>query len=237
MLHYVIIHLIDSYSFFNLFEYITFRSAIAAITALVISFIIGPWVIHILQKTKLEKKFVQQGLNHLMKKGTPTMGGVIILMAVLLPTLLFAKLNSPFIQIIILATIWMGLIGFLDDYLKVIKKLKRGLVAKYKMAGQIILGCIISFWISNVPEYSEFYSKTTVPFLKNIELDLGMIYPLMIILVITGTSNAVNLTDGLDGLAAGLLAICFTAFAAIAYITGRIDFSDYSKYSLFTWCW
>ena len=228
MLHYVIIHLIDSYSFFNLFEYITFRATIAAITALVISFIIGPWVIHILQKNQIGEEIRPTGpKSHLMKKGTPTMGGVIILMAVLLPTLLFAKLNSPFIQIIILATIWMGLIGFLDDYLKVIKKLKRGLVAKYKMAGQIILGCIISFWISNLPEYSEFYSKTTVPFLKNIELDLGIIYPLMIILVVTGTSNAVNLTDGLDGLAAGLLAICFTAFAAIAYITGRIDFSNY----------
>ena len=228
MLHYIFIHFIERFSFFNLFEYITFRSAFAAISALIISFIIGPWVIHILHKNQIGEEIRPTGpKSHLKKKGTPTMGGVIILLAVLLPTLLFAKLNSPFIQIIILATIWMGLIGFLDDYLKVIKKIKRGLVARYKMAGQVALGCIISFWIFNVPEYSEFYSKTTIPFLKNIELDLGMVYPLMIILVITGTSNAVNLTDGLDGLAAGLLAICFTAFSAIAYITGRIDFSDY----------
>jgi len=228
MLHYIFIHFIERFSFFNLFEYITFRSAFAAISALIISFIIGPWVIHILHKNQIGEEIRPTGpKSHLKKKGTPTMGGVIILLAVLLPTLLFAKLNSPFIQIIIFATIWMGLIGFLDDYLKVIKKIKRGLVARYKMAGQVALGCIISFWIFNVPEYSEFYSKTTIPFLKNIELDLGMVYPLMIILVITGTSNAVNLTDGLDGLAAGLLAICFTAFSAIAYITGRIDFSDY----------
>ena len=228
MLHYILTPFIDTFSFFNLFEYITFRSAIAAITALIISFIIGPWVIHILHKNQIGEEIRPTGpKSHLKKKGTPTMGGVIILLAVLLPTLLFAKLNSPFIQIIILATIWMGLIGFLDDYLKVIKKIKRGLIARYKMAGQIILGCIIGFWIFNVPEYSEIYSKTTVPFLKNMELDLGIFYPLMIILVITGTSNAVNLTDGLDGLAAGLLAICFTSFSAIAYITGRIDFSDY----------
>ena len=140
---------------------------------------------------------------------------------------LFSKLNSPLIQIIIVSTIWMGIFGFIDDYLKVIKKTKRGLIARYKMAGQIALGSIVSLWIMTTPEFSEFSTKTTVPFLKNIEIDLGMLYPLMVILVITGTSNAVNLTDGLDGLAAGLLAICFTVFAAIAYISGRVDFSDY----------
>ena len=161
------------------------------------------------------------------KEGTPTMGGVIILMAVLLPTLLFSKVNSVLVQIIIFSTIWMGIIGFLDDYLKVVKKMKRGLIARYKLAGQITLGCIVSFWILNTPEFIEFNSKTTMPFFKNVEIDLGMLYPLMVILVITGTSNAVNLTDGLDGLLAGLLAICFTVFSAIAYITGRIDFSDY----------
>ena len=96
-----------------------------------------------------------------------------------------------------------------------------------KTAGQIILGCIISFWIFQLPEFSAISTKTTVPFLKNVEIDLGLFYPLMVIVVITGTSNAVNLTDGLDGLAAGLLAICFTVFSAIAYISGRIDFSNY----------
>jgi len=155
------------------------------------------------------------------------MGGVIILMAVLLPTLLFAKLDSPLIQIIIISTIWMGIIGFLDDYLKVIRKMEKGLIARYKMAGQIALGSIVSIWIMMTPEFAEFSTKTTVPFLKNIEIDLGMLYPMMVILVITGTSNAVNLTDGLDGLAAGLLAISFSVFAAIAYISGRVDFSDY----------
>ncbi|GIS54092.1 hypothetical protein Ct9H90mP29_11340 [bacterium] len=200
-----------------------------AIAALFISFIIGPWVIHILHKNQIGEEIRSTGpKSHMKKEGTPTMGGVIILMAVLLPTLLFSKINSVLVQIIIFATIWMGVIGFLDDYLKVIKKMKRGLIARYKLAGQISLGCIVSFWILNTPEFIDFNSKTTMPFFKNVEIDLGMLYPLMVILVIPGkTSNAVNLTDGLDGLLAGLLAICFTVFSAIAYITGRIDFSDY----------
>ena len=217
-----------SFSFFNLFQYITFRAGLSAIIALLISFIIGPWVIHILHKNQIGEEIRLSGpKTHMKKKGTPTMGGVIILTAVLLPTLLFSKISNPFIQIILFATIWMGLIGFLDDYLKIIKKIKKGLIARYKMAGQIILGCIISYWVFQLPEYGIISAKTTVPFLKNAEIDLGLFYPLMVIIVITGTSNAVNLTDGLDGLAAGLLAICFTVFSAIAYISGRIDFSNY----------
>ena len=228
MLYNLLLPFKDSFSIINLFEYITFRAGIAAIAALFISFIIGPWVIHILHKNQIGEEIRSTGpKSHMKKEGTPTMGGVIILMAVLLPTLLFSKINSVLVQIIIFATIWMGVIGFLDDYLKVIKKMKRGLIARYKLAGQISLGCIVSFWILNTPEFIDFNSKTTMPFFKNVEIDLGMLYPLMVILVITGTSNAVNLTDGLDGLLAGLLAICFTVFSAIAYITGRIDFSDY----------
>ena len=228
MLYNLLLPFKDSFSIINLFEYITFRAGIAAIAALFISFIIGPWVIHILHKNQIGEEIRSTGpKSHMKKEGTPTMGGVIILMAVLLPTLLFSKINSVLVQIIIFATIWMGVIGFLDDYLKVIKKMKRGLIARYKLAGQISLGCIVSFWILTTPEFIDFNTKTTMPFFKNVEIDLGMLYPLMIILVITGTSNAVNLTDGLDGLLAGLLAICFTAFSAIAYITGRIDFSDY----------
>jgi len=228
MFYYFLTPLKDSFSAFNLFEYITFRAASAAIMALIISFIIGPWVIHILHKNQIGEEIRPTGPeSHMKKRGTPTMGGVIILMAVLIPTLLFANLASPFIQIIIVATIWMGIFGFIDDYLKVIKKMEKGLIARYKMAGQIALGTLVSLWIFQTPEFAEFSTKTAIPFLKNVEIDLGMLYPLMVILVITGTSNAVNLTDGLDGLAAGLLAISFTVFAAIAYISGRVDFSDY----------
>ena len=121
----------------------------------------------------------------------------------------------------------MGLIGFIDDYLKTIKKMKKGLVARYKLGGQILLGVIITLWIYNTPAWDSFRTVTSLPFFKDAVVDFGILYPAMIILVVTGTSNAVNLTDGLDGLAAGLLAISFTVFATIAYMSGRVDFSDY----------
>ena len=127
---------------------------------------------------------------------------------------------------ILFSTVWMGLIGFLDDYLKIVKKYKRGLIARYKMAGQIIWDVYKLLDIS-VARIFDYKFKNNRSIFKNAEIDLGVLYPLMVIIVITGTSNAVNLTDGLDGLAAGLLAICFTVFSAIAYITGRVDFSNY----------
>ena len=228
MLYHLLTPFKDNFSVFNLFEYITFRAATAAIGALIISFIIGPWIIRTLRFRQIGEEIRTTGPEtHLQKKGTPTMGGIIILGAVLLPTLLFADINNSMIRIILVATIWMGFFGFFDDYLKVVKKMKSGMVARYKLAGQVLLGSIISVWIMSAPEFADFSTKTTVPFLKNVEIDLGRLYPLMVILVITGTSNAVNLTDGLDGLAAGLLAICFTVFAAVSYISGRVDFSDY----------
>ena len=121
----------------------------------------------------------------------------------------------------------MGLVGFLDDYLKVVKKFEKGLIARYKLFGQILLSIGISVWIYNQGNWDGIYTVTSVPFLKNYNLDFGFFYPLVILFVITGTSNAVNLTDGLDGLATGLLAIAFTVFGAIAYISGRVDFSSY----------
>jgi len=228
MLYYFLTPFKETFSAFNLFEYITFRAATAAIAALIISFIIGPWVIHILHKNQIGEEIRPTGPeSHMKKRGTPTMGGVIILMAVLLPTLLFAKLNNPMIQIIIFATIWMGIFGFIDDYLKVIKKIEKGLIARYKMAGQIILGAIVSLWIFNTPEFAEFSTKTTVPFLKNVEIDLGMLYPLMVILVITGTSNAVNLTDGLDGLATVPVMLVALSFTLICYVVCNTVFAEY----------
>ncbi len=228
MLYNYFLSLKDSISIFNLFEYITFRSALSAITALIISFIIGPYVIKKLKKHQIGEEIRNNGpKSHLVKRGTPTMGGVIVIIAALLPTLLFSDLNNTLVLIVIVATIWMGIIGFIDDYMKVIIKIEKGMVAWYKMIGQITLGILISYWIVNSNDFIGFNTKTTVPFLKNIELDLGIIYPLFVIIVITATSNAVNLTDGLDGLAIGLLAICFSVFAAVSYITGRIDFSDY----------
>ncbi|MBT4991566.1 MAG: phospho-N-acetylmuramoyl-pentapeptide-transferase [Candidatus Marinimicrobia bacterium] len=228
MLYQLLTSFKESVSFLNVFEYITFRSASAAITALLISFIVGPFIIRLLKKYQIGEEIRDSGPEtHLKKKGTPTMGGLLILTSVIVPTLLFGDLSNVFIQIILVSTLWMGLFGFLDDYLKVVRKSKSGLIARYKMAGQILLGLLISFWIFNTPEFAEISSKSSVPFFKNFEIDFGLFYPLVVILVITGTSNAVNLTDGLDGLAAGLLAISFSVFAAIAYISGRVDFSDY----------
>ena len=228
MLYHFLYPLKSYWSILNLFQYITFRSALAAILALLISFLFGPKVIHMLKIHRIGEKIRSNGPHtHIQKQGTPTMGGVLILIAVLLPTLLLANLTSPYIQIIIFATIWMGLVGFLDDYLKVVKKFEKGLIARYKLIGQILLSIGISIWIYNQSNWDGVYTVTSVPFLKNYNLDFGFFYPLVILFVITGTSNAVNLTDGLDGLATGLLAIAFTVFGAIAYITGRVDFSSY----------
>lgn len=218
----------DSISIFNLFEYLTFKSALSAITALLISFIIGPIIIEKLKKHQIGEEIRTDGpQSHLAKKGTPTMGGVIIIFASILPTLLFSDLNNTMIIIVLLSTIWMGTFGFIDDYLKIIVKTKSGMVARYKLLGQIILGVLIGYIIIYSNDFSGFNTKTTIPFLKNFEFDFGVFYPILVIIVITGTSNAVNLTDGLDGLAIGLLAISFSVFTVISYISGRIDFSEY----------
>jgi|TARA_B110000914_G_scaffold21230_1_gene15963 phospho-N-acetylmuramoyl-pentapeptide-transferase len=218
----------DSISIFNLFEYLTFKSALSAITALLISFIIGPIIIGKLKKYQIGEEIRTDGpQSHLAKKGTPTMGGVIIIFASILPTLLFSDLNNTMIIIVLLSTIWMGTFGFIDDYLKIIVKTKSGMVARYKLLGQIILGVLIGYIIIYSNDFSGFNTKTTIPFLKNFEFDFGVFYPILVIIVITGTSNAVNLTDGLDGLAIGLLAISFSVFTVISYISGRIDFSEY----------
>ncbi len=228
MLYHLLYPLKSYVSGLNLFQYITFRATAAAILALLLSFLIGPWIIGLLQRHQIGEEIRAEGpQTHLQKKGTPTMGGVILLSAALVPTLLFARLDNPYILIILISVVWMGLIGFLDDYLKSIRKMKDGLVARYKLIGQIVLGIGVSIWIFNSPLFTDFRSVTSIPFFKDLELDFGFLYPVIIILIITGFSNAVNLTDGLDGLAAGLAAICFSVFAAVAYISGRVDFSDY----------
>ena len=228
MLYHLLYPLRDFFSPLNVFQYITFRSASAAILALIISFILGPAIIRMLRRNQIGEEIREYGPeSHFKKRGTPTMGGIIILSAIILPTLLMADIKNPFVQILLISTIWMGCIGFIDDYLKSIKKIKKGLVARYKLAGQVSIGLIITFWIYNTPGWENIRTVTSIPFLKDSVIDFGLLYPLMIILVVTGTSNAVNLTDGLDGLAAGLLAISFSTFSVIAYVSGRVDFSDY----------
>ena len=228
MLYHLLYPLRDFFSPLNVFQYITFRSASAAILALIISFILGPAIIRMLRRNQIGEEIREYGPeSHFKKRGTPTMGGIIILSAIILPTLLLADIKNSFVQILLISTIWMGCIGFIDDYLKSIKKIKKGLVARYKLAGQVSIGLIITFWIYNTPGWENIITVTSIPFLKDSVIDFGLLYPLMIIFVVTGTSNAVNLTDGLDGLAAGLLAISFSTFSVIAYVSGRVDFSDY----------
>lgn len=233
MLYHLLYPLKEYVSGLNLIRYITFRSAGAAITALLISFIVGPRVIRALRRHQVKEEIRSDGpQTHLVKAGTPTMGGLIILTAVILPTFLWARLDNLYIGLILLATAWMGLVGFCDDYLKVVKKKKKGLVAKYKLAGQITLGMVIGIIILTAPKalgmgFSHNVTGTTVPFFKNLLINFGILYIPMIIIVITGTSNGVNLTDGLDGLAIGIVGIAAAAFAAISYVTGNIKFADY----------
>ena len=228
MFYHFLYPLREYFSGFNIFGYITVRAAGAAVTSILISFFIGPMLIRKLERMQIGELIRSEGpKTHLAKKGTPTMGGLIILFSVLFPVLLWADLSNIYIKIIIFATLWMSTIGFIDDYLKVIKKYKKGLIAHYKMAGQISLGLILGIFIYFSPEFKDFNTLISIPFLKNVHLDMGIFYIPFIIFVITGTSNAVNLTDGLDGLAAGLIGIATVALAMISYFSGRVDFSQY----------
>lgn len=230
MFYYLFFPLRDVVSGFNIFRYITFRAAGAAITALLISFVIGPIIIRKLKERQLGESIRKEGpQSHLKKEGTPTMGGLIILTSVVVPTLLWARIDNVYVLLILLTTLWMGIVGFIDDYLKVVKRLPRGLIGRYKLAGQVSLGIVLGAAIALIPQFEGIAYVTTVPFFKNLELDLlhWAIYVPFVIIVITATSNSVNLTDGLDGLAIGLVGISALAWAGIAYISGRVDFSDY----------
>jgi len=228
MLYELLFPLREYVSGFNLFRYITFRSAWAAITALFISLVVGSFIIGKLRQLQIGEEIRTDGpQTHLKKAGTPTMGGLIVLAAVIVPTLLWARLNNTSVLLILLSTVWMGCVGFLDDYLKVVKKMKKGLIARYKLIGQLILGLIIGSILYFSQQAADFNTLSTLPFFKNYEIDFGYFYIPMVIFVITATSNAVNMTDGLDGLAIGLVGISALAWGAIAYVSGRVDFSDY----------
>jgi phospho-N-acetylmuramoyl-pentapeptide-transferase len=229
MLYYLLYPLSHHISFFNLFRYITFRSAGAAITALIISLILGPWLIRILRRHQVKEEIRVEGpQSHYAKAGTPTMGGLIILAAIVIPTLLWADLSNRFTIYILLVTLWLGAIGFMDDFLKAIKHQKKGLVARKKLIGQILLGLVLGVILYLYPPTPTFDLKTDLPFFKNYYLDFPIyLYIPFVIIVIAGFSNAVNLADGLDGLATGLSMICLVAFAGMAYITGRFDFTNY----------
>ncbi len=183
---------------------------------------------NLLKKFQIKETIREEGpQSHQAKAGTPSMGGLIIIMGILVPTILWADLSNFFVLTSLIVTIWLGVLGFIDDYLKIVKKRKAGLVGRLKLVGQISLGLLVGMIILNVAPSESRYGFSVAPFLKDHLIDWGVFYIPLIILVITGTSNAVNLTDGLDGLAIGLCGICFLAFAALAYISGRFDYSQY----------
>ncbi|MDX1672405.1 MAG: phospho-N-acetylmuramoyl-pentapeptide-transferase [Balneolaceae bacterium] len=222
---------------FSAFAFITTRSAVAAAMALFISILIGRRIINWLEHMQL-KEVIREDIgldSHLGKAHTPTMGGIIILLSILIPALLWMKMDSIYTWIIILTTLILGIVGFADDYIKVIKRDKTGLSKRLKLTGQITVGLLLGGILYFYPAFEEFNTLTTVPFLKNVNINyaflgeaLGwMIYIPVVIFIITGVSNATNLTDGLDGLAAGTSAISGLVLAIFAYVSGRTDFSDF----------
>jgi len=228
VLYHLLYSLHTHVSAFNVFRYITVRAASAAVTALVLSLILGPPLIRWLRAFKIRQTIRQDGpATHFTKEGTPTMGGLLILLAIVVPTLLWANLTNKFVWIVLLSTVWLGLIGFLDDYLRVVKKYPKGLRGRYKMAAQIALGLFVGLIMYFYPTQQEMAGWTNVPFLKDMSLYFGPLYVLFVMLVITGSSNAVNLSDGLDGLAIGMVIFVALAFGTLSYVTGHIKFANY----------
>jgi phospho-N-acetylmuramoyl-pentapeptide-transferase len=253
----------------GVFQYISFRAGMAAFISLLITITFGKNLINILRRKQVGEDIRDLGLEgQVQKKGTPTMGGIIIITAILIPTLLLARLDNVYVVLLIIATCWMGLIGFVDDYIKVFKKNKEGLAGRFKVVGQVGLGLIVgltlyfntqvtirevnpSSRVNGVVQstdgqlnsgvlYEDVKStKTTVPFLKNNEFDYSSLVPFLpaeytwivyvgvVILIITAVSNGANITDGIDGLAAGTSAIIGLTIATLAYVSGRIDFASY----------
>jgi len=229
MLYYLFYSLHDKFSAFNVFRYITFRAALAALTAFILSLILGPIVIRKLKALKVGEK-INKGDSirlddlHRGKQNTPTMGGLLILFAITLSTLLWADLSSKHIWIVLFSTLWLGITGFVDDYLKQVKKKAKGLAASTKMTSSILLGLILG---TILLVWFEGSMKLDIPFIKNISWDLDGLYVLFVILVIAGSSNAVNLTDGLDGLAVGIVVMVALAFSILCYVSGNIKLSSY----------
>ncbi len=213
----------------NVFRYITFRSAYALATALLIALILGRPIIAKLREMKVGQKVRDDGpKSHLPKAGTPTMGGVLIVISIAISTLLWGNLGNRNVLIALAATLWMGAVGFVDDYLRVMLHYRKGLLGRYKLAGQILLGLGVFVALFLYPAHGILDpGETNIPFFKRTVIDFGWLYLPFVILVITGASNAVNLADGLDGLASGMTAFAAVALGGMCYITGHVKFSQY----------
>ncbi len=229
---------------FRIFRYLTFRTAFATLTALLIALFIGPWVIEKLREFQIGQYVREDGpQSHLKKSGTPTMGGVLICIAILLPTVLWADPANPFIWITVFSTLAFGAIGFADDYIKVVQRRSLGLTARAKLSWQGLAGALVAVALVVMDQFQLFNTRLSVPFIKSLRPDLlwhhwpatipqlGLLafvpFVLWVMLWLVGTSNAVNLTDGLDGLAIGCTIISAGALAVLTYVTGHVVFADY----------
>lgn len=215
----------------NVIQYITFRTAAASLTALVISLLLGPWFIRKLREFQIGQVIRHEGpASHAPKAGTPTMGGLLILTAALVPTLLWADLRNVYIWIAVLATAGFGAVGFTDDYLKLVTRSHHGLLPRYKILGQLIIALGVALTLMILAYYSQpalYITRLIFPFFKTLIPDLGWWYVPLAVFILVGWSNAVNLTDGLDGLAISTFAVAAAAFTALAYVTGHRILADY----------
>ena len=229
MLYHILYPLAEQFSVLNVFRYLTFRTGGAIITALIISFMLGPVLIDLLKSHQNGGQPIREDgpEGHLLtKKGTPTMGGLLILLALSMATLLWADLSNGFIWAALGVTIAYGIIGFLDDYLKVSHRDSRGLPGKLKLLLQVTIAAVATFWIvGQLP--GSLATTLAVPFFKDLLLDLGGFFVIFAVIVMVGSSNAVNLTDGLDGLAIVPVMIAAGVFALIAYLAGHAVFANY----------
>lgn len=229
MFYYLFYHLKGAFSGFNIFRYISFRAAMAAITAFALSLLFGPLLIKKLSSLKIGERINKADSKkldelHQHKESTPTMGGIIILAAIIISTLLWSDLLNRNIWIVLFSTLWLGATGLVDDLLKQVKSKAKGLSPATKFTSQIILGLIIGTILLLDPQHDV---TLKLPFLKNISLNLDGLYILFVIVVIAGSSNAVNLTDGLDGLASGIMIMVAIAFSVLCYVSGNVNFSNY----------
>ncbi len=225
MLYYLLYPLHTYHTIFNVFRYITFRTAYAALTALIISLILGPWIIRKLSERGIIQYIRQEGpTTHRPKQGTPTMGGILIVSSAVISTLLWVDLTNYYIWVVMCMTLGFGIAGFVDDRRMVVKKNNKGLGIKVKLLIQSLIGLVAALLLYFNPKFD---SHLILPFFKKITPDLGWFYIVFIILVIVGCSNAVNLTDGLDGLAIGSVTIAFATYLIFSYCAGHFKIADY----------
>ncbi|MFH2071158.1 MAG: phospho-N-acetylmuramoyl-pentapeptide-transferase [Elusimicrobiota bacterium] len=214
----------------NVFGYISFRSIAAIITSLMLSLFVGRRMIAYLKNIQAIQIIRSDGpASHHAKSGTPTMGGLIVLFNLAVSTLLWARLDNRFILMCIACVLWLGLLGFLDDYFKIMKKNPKGILPKWKIAGQVVFALGVGIYLYFFPANYGYPTSVNVPYLKDVFVEMGVLYILFCVLVIVASSNAVNLTDGLDGLAIGNLIICAFTYGLLAYIAGHSGLSQYLR--------